>query len=422
MRQGNTLYQFDWITVLIYFILVILGWINIYAANYDEDIAGSIFSISQNSGKQLLWIGTSVLIIVAILIIDFRFYDSLAAYIIYGITILLLLIVLFVGREVGGAQSWFEIGSFRLQPSEFAKFATLLAFAKYLGGSLKDLKKWKDLIICLLIIGTPPLLILLQPDAGSAMVFSVLILVMYREGLSPVPLYLAFASVILLIITLLGYRFLLIGASIGIGLLLIGLYIKSPKKVVLVIVSSVMIIFYVQSVEFIMQEVLKPHQQKRVTSLINPNSDPMGAGWNVTQSKIAIGSGGFSGKGFLNGTQTKFDFVPAQTTDFIFCTIGEEYGWIGSMVLIGLFTIMFFRLIILAERQKSKFARIYGYGVTLILFFHFAINIAMTIGLFPVIGIPLPFISYGGSSLWSFTILLFIFLKLDAHRMQLFER
>ncbi len=409
--------------MLIYFSLVLFGWINIYAATFDEEVATSIFNITQNSGKQLIWIGTSLLLILAILIIDFRFYESVA-YIVYGISMLLLLMVLLLGREVSGATSWFELGPFRLQPSEFAKFCTVLAMAKFIGGPQKDLAKLKNQAITLLILGTPALLILLQPDAGSAMVYISLILVAYREGFSPIPLYLGLAAVLLFVLTLLiaNYIIFLIVAIIILALLFVGIYLKSLKKVLLIVIATVSIIFYITSVDFIMNNVLKPHQQKRLISLINPNSDPLGYGWNVTQSKIAIGSGGFAGKGFLEGTQTKFDFVPEQSTDFIFCTVGEEYGWVGSMVVIVLFSALLFRLLSLAERQKSKFSRVYGYGVVSIIFFHFTVNIAMTIGLFPVIGIPLPFISYGGSSLWAFTILLFIFLKMDAHRMQLLER
>lgn len=422
MRQSNTLYQFDWLSVVIYFALVILGFINIYAATYDEEVSNSLFSITQNSGKQLIWIGVCTLIIIGILIVDFRFYDSVAAYFGYGLFIFLLLAVLVFGRVVGGAQSWFELGPFRFQPSEFAKFATLLALSKYLGSSLRDLSKLKHQIISVAIIATPAALILLQPDAGSAMVFLALLFTLYREGFTPIPFYLGFAAIFLLVVTLLGYKLAVIIATIVIGLLLIGLYIKSIKKMVLILICAVSSIAYVLSIDFIIEEALQPHQQKRVRAIFDPNFDPKGINYNVIQSKIAIGSGGFSGKGFLNGTQTKFNFVPEQTTDFIFCTIGEEYGWVGSMVIVILFSTLFIRLINLAERQKSKFARIYGYGVSLILFFHFTVNIAMTIGLFPVIGIPLPFISYGGSSLIAFTILLFIFLKLDAHRMQLFER
>ncbi len=266
------------------------------------------------------------------------------------------------------------------------------------------------------------ILIILQGDLGSAMVFGSLILVMFREGMHPLILILGLGVIILFLLTLLVSQTVLLIGIVVVTLLALGLVAKSPPKIAIVLIAGLLTAGFIRSVDFILTDVLKPHQQKRVMSLINPNADPLGVGWNVTQSKIAIGSGGLTGKGYLEGTQTKFDFVPEQTTDFIFCTIGEEQGWIGSFLLVALFSTLFVRLIYLAERQKSSFARIYGYGVASILFFHFAVNIAMTIGLFPVIGIPLPFFSYGGSSLWGFSILLFSFLKLDAHRMQVLQR
>lgn len=414
--QRNS-YNLDWISVSLYFTLVILGWFNIYAAVYDEEAAKSIFDLSINSGKQLLWIATSILIIISIMNLDYKFYDSFA-FIFYALVILLLIFVLVFGREVAGSRSWFEIGSFRIQPSEFTKFVTALAVAKYLGKINVKFNQPKTRIVIGLILAIPILLIQLQGDTGTAMVFAAFLLVFYREGMSPTILILGiFAGLIFILTLLVNQTFLMISIFV-LGLIALGLNIRQPKKIAIVVAAVIAMLAMVKSVDYVLNDVLKPHQQSRVKALVNPNADPLGAGWNVTQSKIAIGSGGLNGKGFLEGTQTKFDFVPAQSTDFIFCTIGEEHGWIGSTFLVLLFTALLYRLVQIAERQKSKFARIYGYGVVSIIFFHFAVNIAMTIGLFPVVGIPLPFFSYGGSSLWSFTILLFVFLKLDSHRMQ----
>jgi rod shape determining protein RodA len=417
----RTTYNLDWISVSLYFLLVLLGWFNIYAAVYDEEAAKSIFDLSINSGKQLLWIGTSIIIIIAIMNLDYKFYDSFS-FIFYGTIVLLLIVVLVFGREVAGSKSWFEIGSFRIQPSEFTKFATALALAKFLSGVNVKFTQTRTQIIAGAIIAVPIVLIHLQGDTGTAMVFASFLLVFFREGMSPVPLVLGILVGVLFILTLLINQTFLIIAVVILALIAAGLSIQEPKRLIAIAVITLLSIGMVKSVDYVLNDVLKPHQQNRVKSLIDPNADPLGAGWNVTQSKIAIGSGGFAGKGFLEGTQTKFDFVPEQSTDFIFCTIGEEHGWIGSSFLVIAFATLLLRLIQLAERQKSRFSRIYGYGVVSIIFFHFAVNIAMTIGLFPVIGIPLPFFSYGGSSLWSFTILLFVFLKLDAHRMQILIR
>jgi rod shape determining protein RodA len=407
----------DWPTVALYLVLVFWGWFNIYAAVYDEELAVSMFSPSTNSGKQLIWIGTSFILILGVMQLDFKFYDSFG-YILYGLIVLLLIGVLSTGTIVAGSKSWFQIGGFRLQPSEFMKFATALAIAKFLGASNVKLDNPKNQITAAALIGIPILLIILQGDAGSAMVFVAFVLVYYREGISPLLFVAGFGAITLFIASLLFNQTIIFIFSGALGLIAIGLSIKNYKRILVVIGIMIFVVGMVKSVDFIMNDVLKPHQRNRVVSLFNPEIDPLGVGWNVTQSKIAIGSGGFIGKGFLKGTQTKFDFVPEQSTDFIFCTLGEEQGWIGSIILIVLFSTLLIRISIIAERQKSRFSRVYGYGVLSILFFHFMVNIAMTIGLFPVIGIPLPFFSYGGSSLWSFTILLFILLKLDAHRMQ----
>ncbi len=352
------------------------------------------------------------------MVMDFRFYDTFA-YIIYGVIIFLLIVVLLFGREVAGSRSWFELGPFRLQPSELAKFATGLALAKYIGTSGFRMDKVMDQVVTFAIIGLPAVLIVLQGDAGTAIVYAVLLLVLFREGLSPVLLIVGAFSAIIFVLTLLveNHVYLYMGI-LSAATLAIFFNKKRIKRIVFIIAGALVVSGVIRSVDYVINDVLKPHQQNRIKAFINPDSDPLGFGWNVTQSKIAIGSGGPWGKGFLKGTQTKFDFVPEQSTDFIFCTIGEEHGWIGSFITIMLFVVLILRLIFLAERQKWRFARVYGYTVACIFFFHFAINIGMTIGLFPVIGIPLPLFSYGGSSFFGFTLLLFIFLKLDAHRTQ----
>ena len=421
MRSQNK-YQVDTLSVVYFLSLVLLGWINIYAADYDLDGTTSFFDLNQSSTKQLLWIGASLFLITVIFILDYRFYDSFG-YVIWGISIFFLLAVLFFGKEVAGSTSWFEIGFIKIQPSEFAKIATAIGLAKYLSSQsvgVSDKYKYKLGISALLFL-IPMGLIILQGDLGSAMVFGSLILVLFREGLSAKLLFFSCYAVLLFLLTLLIDQWILLFMVLALFLIGLGLFIKNRKALIVIFGLSILSFGLIKSVDFVLNQVLKEHQQLRVMSLINPNADPLGIGWNVMQSKIAIGSGGFMGKGFLKGTQTKFDFVPAQTTDFIFCTVGEEQGWLGATLIMILFGAFFLRLLTIAERQKSRFVRIYGYSVVSIMFFHFAINIAMTIGLFPVIGIPLPFFSYGGSSFWTFTMLLFILLKLDSQRMDQLE-
>lgn len=420
-RQDDIFGNIDWTTIILFLLLVFMGWLNIFAAVYDENAHKSIFDMSLNSGKQLVWIGTTLVLIVVIMLMDYKFYDSFA-YIIYGGVVLLLIFVLLFGREVAGSKSWFEIGSFRLQPAEFAKFACALGVAKYLGDSTVRMDKLKHQIMAGIIVIIPVALIMLQGDTGTAMVFSMFLVVLYREGVSPALIILGLSAGIIFTLTLLMDQTVLISSIAIICAIVILLNRRSLKRIAIITAGAVVIIGVVISVDFIIKDVMKPHQQNRVKALINPEADPLGFGWNVTQSKIAIGSGGLMGKGFLEGTQTKFDFVPEQSTDFIFCTIGEEHGWMGSIILITLFLVLLLRILHIAERQKSRFARVYGYSVACIMFFHFGVNIGMTIGLFPVVGIPLPFFSYGGSSLWSFTIFLFILIKLDAHRSQMLMR
>jgi rod shape determining protein RodA len=421
-REDNISGKLDWPTIGLFMALVLLGWLNIFAAIYDETAKQTIWDLSLSSGRQLMFIGATAIIIIAIVVIDVRFYETFA-YILYGVILVILFIVPLIGKEVGGNKAWIGVGSFGVQPSEFAKFITALAVAKFIGSVGFKMDNLRSQISLFAIIGVPILLIQLQKDTGTAMVFASFTLVFYREGMSPLLLVMGICAAFIFILTLVVpnpiYLHALI-AAVAIALILIGK--KKTRRIVTLIVGAIVISVVIESVDYVVKNVLKPHQQNRVKVLIDPEFDPRGVGWNVTQSKIAIGSGGFAGKGFLKGTQTKFDFVPKQSTDFIFCTIAEEFGWIGSLLVISLFVALLLRVLFLAERQKSRFARAYGYSVACILFFHFAINIGMTVGLFPVVGIPLPFFSYGGSSLWGFTILLFILLKLDMHRSQVLQR
>lgn len=412
----------DWVTVLIYAVMVLLGWINIFAAVYDETAQQNIFDLSLNSGRQLMFIAASGIIILAILIVDMRFYEA-AAWLIYGVVIFLLILVPLIGKEVGGNKAWLGIGSFGVQPSEFAKFATALVVAKIVGSVGFKMDRFRNQAILFGIIFLPIALILLQKDFGTALVFTAFLLVFFREGMSPFLLIIGISMAVIAILTLIvDNQWYLHGGIVVLALIIVFFGKRTIKRILTIGVGAVIIIGTIESFDYVINNVLPVRHKKRLEALVNPDFDPMGINWNVTQSKIAIGSGGFSGKGFLKGTQTKFDFVPEQSTDFIFCTIGEEHGWLGSLIVVGLFVTLLLRIIFLAERQKSRFARVYGYSVASIFFFHFAVNIGMTIGLFPVIGIPLPFFSYGGSALWSFTILLFILLKLDAHRSQMLQR
>lgn len=421
-RSDNISGMLDWPTIGLYLALVTLGWLNIFAAVYDETATRSIFDLSINSGRQLIFIAACLIIIMGIVVVDMRFFEAFG-YIIYGALMVLLVAVPFIGKEVGGNKAWLGIGSFGVQPSEFAKVATALAVAKYIGSVGFRMDNMRNQLVLFVMIGVPMGLILLQKDTGTAMVFSAFVLVFFREGMSPFLLIVGISAATIFILTLLIPNQIYLHIGIGaILVLLIFLGKKKFKRIALLTIGALIISGVIESVDYVITDVLKPHQQNRVKALINPDADPLGYGWNVTQSKIAIGSGGFSGKGFLQGTQTKFDFVPEQSTDFIFCTIGEEHGWIGSLVTIALFVALLLRIIMIADRQKSRFARAFGFSVVCIFFFHFAINIGMTVGLFPVIGIPLPFFSYGGSALWGFTILLFILLKLDAHRGQVLQR
>ncbi len=418
MRNNKSVFaNIDWTLVFIYMLMLFFGWLNIYAANYDEG-AVNLITMNAEPGKQLFWIATSFIWIFLILLLDGKFYTTFS-YLIYIFMLLLLIGVLIIGKEIGGAKSWYDLGSFSMQPSEFAKIGVLLALSKYLSQLNINLTNIDTQIKAFALILLPIILIMLQPDAGSAIVFASLFLVLYREGISGVYLVIL-ALVISLFILTLKFETQIAMIITTLVATVFGYLIKKGKNSIKpAIFSLVIALGFIQSVEYLYNEILRPHHRSRIDLILGKIDDIHGAGYNLHQSKIAIGSGGFSGKGFLDGTQTKFNFVPEQSTDFIFCTIGEEWGFIGSVITIGLFLALLLRLIVLAERQRSTFSRVYGYGLATILFCHFFINIAMTIGIMPVIGIPLPFFSYGGSSLWGFSILLFIFIKLDAYRMDI---
>lgn len=417
-HQRNIYGKVDWLTVWLYIILVLMGWISVYSSVYDESHS-SILDISQRYGKQMIWIIAGGVIAFAIMLIDAKVFNAFA-YIIYGVSILILLAVLAIGTEISGSKSWFQIGGVAIQPAEFAKFATCLALARYLSSYATDMNVFRTKVMSMIIIFAPAALILMQNDTGSAVVYVALILVLYREGLSGYFLISGVIMAVLFIMTLLINQYIM---TIILTVLTVLLYYYNRMLrrrwliLVMIWMASVGTVF---AVDYVFDNFLEEHQKTRINVLLGIESDPRGAGYNVNQSKIAIGSGGLIGKGFLQGTQTKYNFVPEQSTDFIFCTVGEEWGFAGSALVVGLFVFLLYRLVKMAERQRSDFSRIYGYGVISVLFFHFVVNIGMTIGLVPVIGIPLPFFSYGGSSLWAFTILLFIFIKLDANRLALF--
>lgn len=401
--------------MLIWLLLCLIGWFNIYAAVYDPDNP-EIFNMATNYGKQSIFIISAAIIGITILVIDAKFLSSMAP-VVYIITLILLIAVLIVGRNVGGNQAWIELGGFRLQPSEFAKLATCLLLAWYLSAQSNKTPSTKTLLIGTGIVALPVFLVLLQPDMGSALAFTSLIFIFYREGyISSTFMILVGLAIFLFVMALLFSEWWIILALAVLAGYFVFKYRKRQKLILPVILLFIASSCYVLIVEFAYNNLLRPHQRSRIEVILGKVDDPRGESYNLNQSMIAIGSGQMWGKGYLQGTQTKYNFVPEQSTDFIFCTVGEEWGFAGSIVLIALYLFLLLRIINIAERQRSAFARIYAYGVASILFFHFAINIGMTIGIVPVIGIPLPFISYGGSSLWSFSILLFILLKFDANR------
>lgn len=436
MRQGSGVVgSIDWISVLLILILAIAGWLNIYAASY-QDSYPSPFSYSIEAGKQFYWLLASVLIAVVIFNIEGNFFYTFSP-VIYGVVILLLVLVLFLGKEVGGAKAWFGIGSFGIQPSEFSKFATCLVVAQYMSQPGLKLSRMSTKLTLAFLILMPAALILLQPDMGTVLVFTAFIFALYREGLSGNILIAGFGGIVLSSVAILlsysKYDYPFIGEGSGVILLIvillsIGILLwflirsfvlpRNRRKAYITLTLAILgAIAFVSIVNVAMDKVLQPHQKKRIEILFGLDDDPQGAGYNVKQSKTAIGSGGWTGKGYLKGPFTKYGFVPEQSTDFIFCTVGEEWGFIGSSLVLILYASLIIRIIIISERQRSSFSRIYGYCAASILFFHLLINIGMVIGLAPVIGIPLPFFSYGGSSLMGFTILLSIMLRLDAERL-----
>jgi rod shape determining protein RodA len=395
---------------------VFIGWLSIYTSSGGDEV-GSIFDLSARYGKQLLWIGLSVMLIIVVLLIDAKFFSTFA-FLFYAAMIVILVAVLFFGKTVAGSKSWFEIGNFAIQPAEFAKFTTALALAKYLSMLNVDMRNLRTPVISILLMVLPALLILFQNDTGSALVYAAFAIVLFREGFSGIILIFGVAMAILFILTLLFGEIYIIASLLVLFAIILFFFKKSRKQYKSFIAVFLMSAVFIFSVNYAFQHVLEPHQKKRINVLLGIEQDLRGAGYNVNQSKIAIGSGGLAGKGFRQGMLTRNQFVPEQSTDFIFCTVGEEWGFMGTLTVVLLFLSMLLRIIYMAERQRSRFSRIYGYGVASVLFFHFAVNIGMTIGLAPVVGIPLPFFSYGGSSLWAFTILLFIFVKQDADRLK----
>ncbi|PRZ26528.1 rod shape-determining protein RodA [Flavobacterium granuli] len=407
MKNQSIKKNLDWTCVIIYCLLVIMGWLNIYSS--------SLSSIEDTYQKQLIFILLTIPLIFIVLAIDGKFYEKYAS-IIFGISLLSLVGLFLFGKTIAGQRCWYAIGSFTLQPSEFAKAATSLALAKYLSDSQINLKDINRQIQALAIVFLPVLLILPQPDPGSALIYSIFIIILYREGLPAWYVWTGFTAILLFMLTLVIEPQYVILIAL---LVIILIHFKSRLADRNIIASSLLFVLisgFVLSVDYVFDNVFKQHHRDRFNILLGKAVDLKGIGYNTNQSEIAIGSGGWIGKGFLEGTQTKGGFVPEQHTDYIFTTVGEEWGFAGSLVVIGLFVTLFLRVIYLAERQKTKFSRVYGYCVAGILFTHFFVNIAMVVGIFPTIGVPLPFFSYGGSGLWGFTILLFIFLKMDANK------
>ncbi|WP_298115987.1 rod shape-determining protein RodA [Flavobacterium sp.] len=417
MKNQSISQNIDWISIIIYIVLVIMGWLNIYSSslsNVGED--SSILDFSQVYGKQFLFILFTIPIIFIVLFVDAKFYEKFSI-VIFAISILSLLGLFAFGKVIAGQRCWYAIGSFTLQPSEFAKAATALALAKYLSDVQINLKEVNRQVQVLLIVMLPVMLILPQPDPGSALIYSIFFVVLFREGMPGWYLLTGFIAILLFVLTLVTNNPYIV---IGITVVILAInYFKSrivDRNIIASAILLVMISSFSFSVNYVFNNVFKQHHRDRFNILLGKEVDLKGVGYNTNQSEIAIGSGGLFGKGYLEGTQTKGGFVPEQHTDYIFTTVGEEWGFAGCIFVIGLFVGLILRIIYLAERQKTKFSRVYGYCVAAILFIHFFVNIAMVIGVFPTIGVPLPFFSYGGSGLWGFTVLLFIFLKMDANK------
>ena len=417
MKNQGVSQNIDWISIAIYITLVVMGWLNIYSSslsNVAEET--SLFDPNQIYGKQLYFILLTVPIIFIVLFVEAKFYEKFSI-IIFGISILSLIGLFVFGKTIAGQRCWYAIGSFTLQPSEFAKAATALALSKYLSDVQINLKHVNRQVQVLLIVFLPVMLILPQPDPGSALIYSIFFVVLYREGLPGWYLVTGFIAIVLFVLTLaFNNPFIVIGIT---ALVLILNYFRSrfvDRNIIASLILLVLVSGFSFSVNYVFNNVFKQHHRDRFNILLGREVDMKGIGYNTNQSEIAVGSGGLFGKGYLEGTQTKGGFVPEQHTDYIFTTVGEEWGFLGCVIVIGLFVLLILRVIYLAERQKTKFSRVYGYCVAGILFIHFFVNIAMVLGVFPTIGVPLPFFSYGGSGLWGFTILLFIFLKMDANK------
>ncbi len=421
LRENQRRFKFDWITIILFLLLVAFGYLNILSASHIGEVT-SYFDTSQLYGKHLIFLGLTFVLIVLILSFEAKFYERFAS-IIYLVAILALIGLFIFGKDVNGARSWYGIGSMTIQPSEFAKFATALAVAKYISDLQTNMKTLKDQIRVAAIIFTPALLILLQNDAGSTIVYLAFFFVFYREGLQQIYLVVAISLIILAVLAL---KFgVLIAALVVSGVLIARYFLRKKKRgsVLQYIVVLLICIGFSYGVKLFYEHVLKPHQQNRISLWLRLEKDPAklelmkkAEAYNLIQSEQAISSGGWTGKGFLQGTRTTGKFVPEQHTDYIFSTVGEEWGFWGSSFVVLLFVMLIIRILYLAESQKSQFSRVYGYGVASILFIHFTINTGMVMGLIPTVGIPLPFFSYGGSGLWGFTILLFIFVKLDSNK------
>lgn len=429
----------DWLTLMLCVLLMFLGWISVYSASYDADYP-RLWDISQPYGKQLMWVGICMVLGFFILNIEGEFFNRFAP-VIYGVVLILLVLVLLVGKKIGGARSWFGVGAFSIQPSEFAKMATSLFLAYFINSSGSRFKSLDTRFKAFLIIAIPAGLILLQPDAGTVLVFTAFIFALYREGLSGNILIIGFAALILGVVTIfLGattFSYPFFGEGSGMGWLVISLIIMGglgifgvrafvlprfrKRNVRIVLASVVASLAFAFAVNTGVERILQPHQKERIYVLFGLPVENTDADYNIRHAKAAIGSGGWTGKGILKGPMTRYNFVPEQNTDFIFCTIGEEWGFLGSSLVLILFAVLILRIISLAERQRSQFSRIYGYSVASIIFMHILINVGMVLGLAPVIGIPLPFFSYGGSSLLGFTLLIFIMIRLDAERYSVFR-
>ncbi len=412
--------RIDWWTVAIWAVLTLLGILTIYSATYSSDHA-SLFDFSNFGGKQLVWAAVATLAAVVIVFTEPRFFSN-GAYPIYGAILVLLVATLFLATVTKGGKSWIDFGAFKFQPTEFAKFATALAVAKYMSGIDVAWQQSRTKMVTLALVALPAALVFLQHDTGSSLVFLSFVFPLFREGLSGVVLVIGVVAIVLFVLALLVNKYILLGILAVLGVLYLFLWLNKRTardywRVIGVLACCAVFVF---SVDMVFNHVLEAHQRERIDVLLGKSEDLRGSGYNVHQSKIAIGSGGFFGKGYLGGTLTKANFVPEQQTDFIFCTVGEELGWLGSTAIVALYVWLLVRLVAMAERQRSRFARVYGYSVASIIFIHLFVNIGMVLGLVPVIGIPLPFFSYGGSSLIAFTILLFIFIRLDASKNQLY--